>query len=66
MIMSFIGLAGVPDLGLTEKGLIDTASQSFIDVVLGMKADTVCCRCPSHAHLVHRLMDPATSRFECV
>jgi hypothetical protein len=31
-----------------------------------MKADTVCCRCPSHAHLVHRLMDPATSRFECV
>jgi adenine deaminase len=66
LIMSFIGLAGVPDLGLTEKGLIETASQSFIDVVLGMKADTVCCRCPSHAHLVHRLMDPATSRFECV
>jgi adenine deaminase len=62
MIMSFIGLAGVPDLGLTEKGLIDTASQSFTDVVLGMRAGLVCCRCPDHIHNVHRLMDPSTYR----
>ena len=65
MIMSFIGLAGVPDLGLTEKGLIETASQSFMDVVLGEKAGLVCCRCPSHMHMVHKLMDPPTSTFEC-
>jgi adenine deaminase len=65
MIMSFIGLAGVPDLGLTEKGLIETSTQSFIDVVLGMKAGMVCCRCPSHMHRVHSMMDPATSKFEC-
>lgn len=58
MIMSFIGLAGVPDLGLTERGLIETKSQSFIDVVLETRAGMVCCRCPSHAHAVHRMMDP--------
>lgn len=57
MIMSFIGLAGVPDLGLTEKGLIETRSQAFIDVVLTTKAGMVCCRCPSHTAPVHRLMD---------
>jgi adenine deaminase len=62
MIMSFIGLAGVPDLGLTEKGLIETASQSFTDVVLGMRAGLVCCRCPDHVHDVHRLADPSTYR----
>jgi adenine deaminase len=60
MIMAFIGLAGVPDLGLTEKGLIETASQSFTPVVLGMRAGLVCCRCPEHVHDVHRLMDPST------
>ena len=66
MIMAFIGLAGVPDLGLTEKGLIDTASQSFTDLVLGMRAGMVCCRCPDHIHDVHRLMDPSTFRAEPV
>jgi adenine deaminase len=43
MILAFVGLAGVPDYGLTEKGLIDTMTQSFIPVVL-------CCRCPQHVH----------------
>jgi len=62
LIMSFIGLAGVPDLGLTERGLIETASQQFIDVVLKTRAGTVCCRCPSHGQLVHRLMDPGRFR----
>lgn len=62
MIMAFIGLAGVPDLGLTEKGLIETASQSFTDVLLGLKAGLVCCRCPDHAHDVHRVMDPGSYR----
>jgi adenine deaminase len=43
MILAFVGLAGVPDYGLTEKGLIDSSNQEFIPVV-------VCCRCPSHIH----------------
>ncbi|MYH72239.1 MAG: adenine deaminase, partial [Acidimicrobiia bacterium] len=43
MILAFVGLAGVPDYGLTEKGLIDTMTQSFIPVLL-------CCRCPQHVH----------------
>lgn len=43
MILAFVGLAGVPDYGLTEKGLIDAPTQSFIPVV-------VCCRCPQHVH----------------
>jgi len=56
MIMSFIGLAGVPDLGLTELGLIDVASQAFTPVLL--QPGTVCCRCPAHTHDVHRMFDP--------
>jgi len=58
MIMAFIGLAGVPDLGLTEKGLIDVSTQEFCDVVLTSVAGSVCCRCPVHAHDVHRIFDP--------
>lgn len=42
MILSFVGLAGVPDYGLTEKGLIDAYTQAFLPVL-------VCCRCPAHA-----------------
>jgi adenine deaminase len=61
LIMSFIGLAGVPDLGLTERGLIETKTQSFTDLVLGLQGNLVCCRCPSHLHDVHRLMDPASA-----
>jgi adenine deaminase len=61
MIMSFVGLAGVPDLGLTEKGLVETASQELMSVVLTQQAQRVCCRCPSHGHPVHHLMDPATA-----
>ncbi|KAK6390595.1 hypothetical protein LTR65_005466 [Meristemomyces frigidus] len=34
MIASFVGLNGVPDLGLTEKGLIDCQAQELMDVVL--------------------------------
>ncbi len=62
MIMAFIGLAGVPDLGLTELGLIETKTQSFTELVLGLQAGMVCCRCPSHAHDVHRVMDPVSFR----
>ena len=43
MILAFVGLAGVPDLGLTEKGLIDAFTQTFVPVVQ-------CCRCPQHVH----------------
>lgn len=41
MIMAFVGLVGVPDYGLTEKGLVDARTREFIPVI-------VCCRCPSH------------------
>ena len=43
MILAFVGLAGVPDYGLTEKGLIDAFTQTFVPIV-------VCCRCPQHVH----------------
>ena len=42
-VLAFVGLAGVPDYGLTEKGLIDSLTQSFIPVVQ-------CCRCPTPVH----------------
>jgi len=58
MILAFVGLAGVPDLGLTEKGLIDVATQGFCAVVLTPQVGQVCCRCPSHVHLVHQVFDP--------
>lgn len=58
MIMAFIGLAGVPDLGLTEMGLIDVATQSFTDAVLTPLPGRVCCRCPGHGEPVHALFDP--------
>ncbi len=35
MILSFIGLAAVPELGLTELGLIDVATQVFVPPVVG-------------------------------
>lgn len=59
MILAFVGLAGVPDLGLTEKGLIDVATQDFCDVVITPTVGLRCCRCPSHVHDVHRTFDPA-------
>ena len=59
MILAFVGLAGVPDLGLTERGLIDVATQGFCEVVLTPQPGQRCCRCPSHAHLVHGVFDPA-------
>ncbi len=47
MILAFVGLAGVPDLGLTERGLIDAYTQQFVPVVQ-------CCRCPQHVHDINR------------
>lgn len=61
MIMAFVGLTGVPDLGLTERGLVDVATQSFCDVVLTSQAGQVCCRCPTHAHQIHSMFDPEVS-----
>lgn len=58
MIMAFVGLAGVPDLGLTEKGLIDVATQSFTDALLTPLPGRICCRCPGHGEPVHALFDP--------
>jgi adenine deaminase len=58
MILAFVGLAGVPDLGLTERGLIDVARQEFCDVLLTSLPAQRCCRCPTHAHAVHALFDP--------
>jgi adenine deaminase len=34
IVLSFVGLYVVPDLGITELGLIDAASQQFVDVLL--------------------------------
>ncbi|MDQ1127897.1 adenine deaminase [Microbacterium sp. SORGH_AS 888] len=34
IILSFVGLYVVPDLGITERGLIDVAGQQFVDVLL--------------------------------
>jgi adenine deaminase len=34
MIIAFVGLNGVPDFGLTERGLIDVQSQQLIDLVI--------------------------------
>jgi adenine deaminase len=74
MIASFVELVAVPDLGLTELGLIDSKTQGPINVVLSnedrefqpvssissSKSIKVCCRCPSHAHDIHRLMDSSS------
>jgi adenine deaminase len=35
MILSFVGLAAVPEFGVTERGLIDVATQTFLSPVLG-------------------------------
>lgn len=72
MIMSFIGLVAVPDLGLTELGLVDCRTQGLMSVVLPdaprdnstatvSQPVKVCCRCPSHAHDVHCMMDSFTA-----
>jgi adenine deaminase len=61
MILSFIGLAGIPDLGLTELGLVETATQAFAPVTLGHDRTALACRCPSHVYAVHHLMDPETT-----
>lgn len=45
MILAFVGLAGVPDLGLTEMGLLDVATQTPIDVVLELDGKRPVCRC---------------------
>ena len=64
MILSFVGLVGVPDLGITELGMVHTAKQELIDVVLeeeelstpsssdtveSARVTRVCCRCPRHS-----------------
>ncbi|KAF2817372.1 adenine deaminase [Mytilinidion resinicola] len=76
LIASFVGLVAVPDLGLTEKGLVYGGGEGLMDPVLEAEEDGVvsvgepqgtetaariCCRCPSHAHDVHRFMDASTS-----
>jgi len=57
MVLSFVGLGVVPDLGLTELGLIDSESQSFIDLVLTTGPDGLACRCPNHDFPVHAIME---------
>ncbi|PPF29434.1 MULTISPECIES: adenine deaminase C-terminal domain-containing protein [unclassified Rathayibacter] len=39
IVLSFVGLYVVPDLGITELGLIDTPTQAFVDVLLPGPAD---------------------------
>lgn len=54
LIASFVGLVAVPDLGLTELGLVVDAGKSLMDPVLqvehSVEADSdspvrICCRC---------------------
>jgi adenine deaminase len=45
MILAFVGLGGVPDLGLTEMGLLDVATQTPIPVVLELDGSRPVCRC---------------------
>ena len=40
IILSFVGLYVVPDLGITELGLIDVPTQQFVDVLLPGPVDT--------------------------
>jgi adenine deaminase len=39
IILSFVGLYAVPDLGITELGLIDALSQEFVDVLMPVAGD---------------------------
>jgi len=61
LVLSFVGLSVVPDLGLTELGLVDATAGRFASVVLDIRETGVTCRCPSHAYPVHALMDPMTA-----
>ena len=75
MVASIVGLVGVPDLGLTELGLVDCKTQGLMDAVLSDDmaekegADStsisrpvkICCRCPSHTHDVHRMIDSGSA-----
>ena len=45
MILAFVGLNGVPDLGLTEMGLMDVATQMPIPVVMELDGRRPVCRC---------------------
>jgi adenine deaminase len=45
MILAFVGLGGVPDLGLTEMGLLDVATQTPIPVVMELDGERPVCRC---------------------
>lgn len=49
MILAFVGLNGVPDLGLTEMGLLDVATQTSIPVlmetVIDLDGQRPVCRC---------------------
>lgn len=45
MILAFVGLGGVPDLGLTEMGLLDVATQTPIPVVMELEGGRPVCRC---------------------
>jgi adenine deaminase len=48
IILSFVGLYVVPDLGLTELGLIDAATQRFVDVLVPGPVDA-CGHVEEHA-----------------
>jgi adenine deaminase len=49
MILAFVGLGGVPDLGITEMGLLDVATQTSIPVLMEtvteLDGQRPVCRC---------------------
>ncbi|WES62803.1 adenine deaminase C-terminal domain-containing protein [Microbacter sp. GSS18] len=48
IILSFVGLYSVPDLGVTERGLVDAVTRSFVDVLLPGPVDA-CGHVAEHA-----------------
>ncbi|HBS75986.1 MAG TPA: hypothetical protein DEB55_16630 [Microbacterium sp.] len=48
IILSFVGLYVVPDLGVTERGLVDTRTQQFVDVLLPGPVDACGHADPAH------------------
>jgi adenine deaminase len=58
MILSFVGMIVVPEIGVSELGLVDVAGQEFIPLLLSAPdGTTLACRCAGHDHDVHRLVE---------
>jgi adenine deaminase len=58
MVLSFVGLAAVPDFGLTDLGLVDVLRQEFAPLLLqDGDGQVMACRCARHDQPVHALAE---------